>query len=72
VFRRGPSAVGGRRPEPGAFLLTPAMLSNRDLPAVTAAICPCGGVTRFQALDQRQRMQLITVFAQVRDARRGP
>ncbi len=33
---------------------------------------PEEAMARFQSLDQGQRMQLIAMFSQVRDARRNP
>jgi len=62
-----------------AFLqgLTPGerqRLAQSDTPLAAFADCqtPEEAMARFQSLDQGQRMQLITMFTQVRDARRNP
>jgi hypothetical protein len=46
--------------------------SDTPLAAFADVRTPEEAMARFQSLDQRQRMQLITMFAQVRDSRRGP
>jgi hypothetical protein len=46
--------------------------SGTPLAAFADVRTPEEAMARFQSLDQRQRMPLITMFAQVRDSRRGP
>jgi hypothetical protein len=46
--------------------------SDTPLAAFAGVRTPEEAMARFQSLDERQRMQLITMFAQVRDTRRGP
>jgi hypothetical protein len=49
-------------------------LAQSDTPLAAFADCrtPEEAMARFQSLDPGQRMQLITMFSQVRDARRDP
>jgi hypothetical protein len=46
--------------------------SDTPLAAFADVRTPEAAMARFQSLDERQRMQLITMFTQVRDSRRGP
>ena len=62
-----------------AFLqgLTPGdreRLAQSDTPLAVFADCqtPEEAIARFQSLDERQRLQIITMFSQVRDSRRNP
>jgi hypothetical protein len=49
-------------------------LAQSDTPLAVFADCqtPEEAIARFQSLDDRQRLQIITMFTQVRDARRNP
>jgi hypothetical protein len=49
-------------------------LAQSDTPLAVFADCrtPEEAIVRFQSLDERQRLQIITMFSQVRDARRNP
>ena len=49
-------------------------LAQSDTPLAVFADCqtPEEAIGRFQSLDDRQRLQIITMFSQVRDARRNP
>ncbi len=49
-------------------------MAQSDTPLAAFADCrtPEEAMARFQSLDQGQRMQLIAMFSQVRDARRNP
>jgi len=62
-----------------AFLqgLTPGereRLAQSSTPLAVFADCqtPEEAIARFQSLDERQRLQIITMFTEVRDARRNP